>query len=92
MQTSANPDVRSAFTNFAMYILRTYHPAYLGLGSEVNTYANAYPEDYPNYLSLYQDVYDQIKAESPETQVFCQLPVGRDEQPVRDPSPRQTPL
>jgi hypothetical protein len=66
----SNPDVRSAFTNFAMYILRTYHPAYMGLGSEVNTYTNAYPEDYPNYLSLYQEVYDQIKAESPETQVF----------------------
>lgn len=65
-----NPDVRSAYTNFALYILREYHPAYLGLASEINTYANEFPDDYPHYLSLYNEVYDQIKAEAPQTQVF----------------------
>lgn len=66
----ANPDVRSAFIHFALYIVREYHPAYLGLASEINTYANAFPDDYPNFLSLYNEVYDQIKAEAPDTQVF----------------------
>lgn len=67
----ANPDVRSAFKNFALRILREYHPRYLGLASEINTYADAFPEDYPNYVSLYNEVYAAIKAESPGTQVFA---------------------
>lgn len=66
----ANPDVRTAFTNYVLWILRTFKPRYLGLGSEINTYADAYPDDFPNYVSLYHELYAQIKAESPETQVF----------------------
>jgi len=66
----ANPKVRSAFTNFTLRILREFHPKYLGLGSEINTYADTHPDDFQNYLSLYRSVYDLIKAESPGTQVF----------------------
>jgi hypothetical protein len=66
----ANPKVRSAFTNFTLRILREFHPKYLGLASEINTYADTHPADFPNYLSLYNSVYDLIKAESPATQVF----------------------
>lgn len=65
-----NPQVRSAFTNFTLRIVREFHPHYLGLGSEINTYQDTHPEDYPNYLSLYRSVYDLVKAESPDTQVF----------------------
>lgn len=66
----ANPDVRAAFTNFTLWIVRTYQPSYLGLASEINTYADAHPDDFPHFLSLYQEVYDRVKAEAPETQVF----------------------
>jgi hypothetical protein len=66
----ANPDIRSAFRNFTLRILREYHPRYLGLASEINTYADAFPEDFPNYVSLYNEVYAAVKTESPETQVF----------------------
>jgi hypothetical protein len=66
----ANPDVRAAFTNFALWIVREFHPRYLGLASEINTYADAHPDDFPNYLSLYHEVYALIKAEAPETQIF----------------------
>jgi hypothetical protein len=65
-----NADVRAAFTNYVLWILRTFRPRYLGLGSEVNTYADAFPDDFANYVSLYRELYAQIKAESPETQVF----------------------
>jgi hypothetical protein len=65
-----NPDVRAAFTNFTLRIVREFKPEYLGLASEINTYADTHPDDFTNYLSLYQEVYDQVKAESPETQVF----------------------
>ncbi len=66
-----NPDVRSAMKNFALRIVREFHPRYLGLASEINTYADAYPEDFNNYLSLYQEIYDAVKAESPETKIFA---------------------
>lgn len=62
--------VRTAFTNFALWIARTYHPRYLGLASEINTYVDAHPGDFASYLSLYRETYAAIKVESPETQVF----------------------
>jgi hypothetical protein len=66
----ANPQVRAAFSNYTLRIVREFHPKYLGLASEINTYNDAHPDDYPNYLSLYNEVYVKIKAEAPDTQVF----------------------
>jgi hypothetical protein len=66
----ANPKVRTAFTNYAMRIVKEFHPRYLGLASEINTYQDAHPEDFPNYLSLYNEVYELVKAEAPGTQIF----------------------
>ena len=66
----ANPDVRAAFTNYTMWVVRTFHPHYLGLASEINTYMDAYPDDAANSVSLYHEVYALVKAEAPDTQVF----------------------
>lgn len=66
----ANPDVRAAFSNFALWMVRQFHPAYLGLAVEINTYMDAYPDDAPNFVSLYHEVYAAVKAEAPETQIF----------------------
>jgi hypothetical protein len=66
----ANPKVRNAFIHFTLRIVREFHPRYLGLASEINTYADTHPDDFPNYLSLYENVYDAVKAEAPETRVF----------------------
>jgi hypothetical protein len=38
-----DPDVRTAFTDFAPWITREYRPHYLGLASGINTYADAHP-------------------------------------------------
>lgn len=65
-----DPKVRAAYTNFTLWVLREFQPRYLGLASEINTYLDAYPDDVENYMSLYREVYDLIKAEAPETQVF----------------------
>jgi hypothetical protein len=53
-----------------LWIEREFQPRYLGLASEINTYLDAHPDDVENYMSLYREVYDLVKAESPETQVF----------------------
>ncbi|MBL8056657.1 MAG: hypothetical protein JNK29_08160 [Anaerolineales bacterium] len=66
----ANPQVRAAVTNFALWIVRAFHPRYLGLASEINTYADAHPADFPHYLSLYREIYALVKAEAPATQIF----------------------
>jgi hypothetical protein len=66
----ANPNVRSAYKNYALWVLRHFHPRYLGLGSEINTYMDAFPKDAPNYISLYNEIYALVKAEAPQTQVF----------------------
>jgi hypothetical protein len=66
----ANPDVRAAFRNFSMWIVDEFEPRYLGLGSEINTYMDAYPADSEHYLSLYKEVYRELKKRSPNTQVF----------------------
>ena len=66
----ANPQVRAAFTNYTLWVVRTFHPHYLGLASEINTYMDAYPDDAANFVSLYHEVYGKIKLEAPDTQVF----------------------
>jgi len=65
-----NPSVRAAYRNFALWVLREFHPRYLGLASEINTYMDAHPDDAPNFISLYSEIYQVIKAEAPGTQVF----------------------
>jgi len=65
-----NPDVRAAFTNFTLWIVQEFQPRYLGLASEINSYMDAHPDDVQNYLSLYGEVYDLVKAEAPDTQLF----------------------
>ncbi len=66
----ANPDVRAAYKNYTLRLVREFKPRYLGLASEINTYMEAYPRDVENFISLYRETYAAIKAESPETQVF----------------------
>ena len=68
--TFATPEVRRAFRNFTLRVLHEIGPRYLGLASEINTYADAHPEDFAHFLSLYRETYAAIKAEAPETQVF----------------------
>lgn len=65
-----NPDVRAAFRNFSIWVVREFHPRYLGLASEINTYLDAHPEDVEHYMSLYREVYAAVKSESPDTQIF----------------------
>jgi hypothetical protein len=66
----ANPDVRTAYKNYALWVVKNFHPRYLGLASEINTYMDAHPDDAPNFVSLYHEIYALVKAEAPQTQIF----------------------
>jgi hypothetical protein len=66
----ANPDVRAAMTNYALRIVTEFHPRFLGLASEINTYQDTHPDDYPGFVTLYREIYARVKAAAPSTQVF----------------------
>ena len=64
------PEIRAAFKNYAIRMAGDLQPRYLGLASEINTYADAQPADFKNFVSLYRETYAAIKTVSPKTQVF----------------------
>ncbi|MBI2757161.1 MAG: hypothetical protein HYX49_00615 [Chloroflexi bacterium] len=66
----ANPKVRASYKNYALWVVRQFRPRYLGLASEINTYMDAHPDDAPNFISLYNEIYAAVKTEAPDTQIF----------------------
>jgi hypothetical protein len=67
----ANDDLRSAFVSYATYLALNYKPAYLALGVEVDLiFVNRGDASFRNFVSLYFEAYDAVKAVSPGTQVF----------------------
>ncbi len=66
----AFPAVRSAMRNYALRIVREFHPRFLALASEINTWQDRHPDDFASFLSLYRELYDEVKAVAPQTQVF----------------------
>lgn len=66
----SNPDVRKSYKHFVYWIVEEFEPDYLGLASEINTYMDAHPQDVEYYLSLYREVYREVKNRAPETQIF----------------------
>lgn len=65
-----NIDLRNAFVAYAGYVVRNYEPEYLALGVEINMLRSRNPEQYRQFLSLYEEAYDSVKATHPETKVF----------------------
>ena len=66
----ADEQIRSAFIDYAKYVAENYHPKYLALGVEINSYQHQHPEDFEQFVTLYHQAYDGVKELSPETLVF----------------------
>ena len=62
--------VRRACKNMALRVLKDFKPKYLCFGVEVSAYYRVDPEDFKNFVSLYNEVYAAVKQISPETIVF----------------------
>ena len=68
---------RAAYKQAALDVVRVVQPCYLSLGNEVNRWYEAYgvdksnPNGFQHYVSLYEEIYDAVKAASPQTKVFC---------------------
>jgi hypothetical protein len=68
---------REAYRQAALDVVKAARPRYLSLGNEVNRWYEKYgvggdnPDGFQHYVSLYQEIYDDVKALSPGTLVFC---------------------
>ncbi len=87
----ADARVREAFLAYAQYVAANYRPAYLALGVDVNSYEAENPADFEQFLTLYAEAYDAVKALSPETLAFptFQLEELHGLLPLGDPRPSQ---
>ncbi len=72
-----SPAWRQAYKKAALDVTRTSRPLYLSLGNEVNRWYEKYGiadgnhNGFQHYVSLYEEIYDAVKALSPHTIVFC---------------------
>ena len=67
----SSPDVRTAFRRQALEVAARVKPRYLSFGVEVNGYYESNPDDFANFVSLHQELYDEVKAISPDTQIMA---------------------
>lgn len=89
--TFADEEVRKALISYAQYVAVNWRPRFLALGVDVNQYFQRNPADFDRFVSLYEEAYDVIKAEAPETLIFptFQLEELQGRLPVDSPRPPQ---
>lgn len=65
---------KTEYKNSAVIFAEKYKPKYIALGIEVNTLYTSSPSnshsDFKDFTNLYNEIYDKIKASSPNTKVF----------------------
>jgi hypothetical protein len=73
--TLSDPEWRRAYKRAAVEAVEAAWPRYLSVGNEVNRWLEAHGTEGPNgfahWVSLYEEIYDEVKELSPGTQVFC---------------------
>ncbi len=58
------------YKNSLIAFIEKYKPEYLGMGIEVNTLYEKSPADFDTFSQFFSEVYDIVKANSPNTKVF----------------------
>lgn len=58
------------YIQWASSFAKTYKPAYMAFGIEVNILAKKSPSDYSTFVAFFPSVYAAVKTASPTTQVF----------------------
>jgi hypothetical protein len=75
--TLSDPAWRKAYETAAIDVVRASRPLFLSVGNEVNLWYEKYgtadgnPNGFQNFVSLYNQIYDEVKKLSPQTYVFC---------------------
>ncbi|RLD08839.1 MAG: hypothetical protein DRI65_01050 [Chloroflexota bacterium] len=65
-----NADNRQVYLESTIDFIEKVRPLYFGIGVEINVFADKNPQAYEEFVPFYNEVYDVIKATSPETKVF----------------------
>jgi hypothetical protein len=68
---------KELYTQLAVDYAEKFKPEYLGLGIEVNVLFEESPGDFNNFVEFFSEVYDEIKAASPDTKVFTVFQLER---------------
>lgn len=63
-------ETKEAYKNGAVEFAKEYQPKYLGLGIEINAMYEKSPDDFEEFVVFYNEVYDDVKAVSPNTKIF----------------------
>ncbi|MFV1970165.1 MAG: hypothetical protein ACC683_04065 [Acidimicrobiia bacterium] len=66
-----DPGVREGIRRWVRYLAEQLEPQWFNLAVEINMYEATQPADYPNLVSLYRELYEEIKAAYPDTVVFA---------------------
>jgi len=69
--------VKLYYKNSAVTFAEEFRPEYLRLGIEVNSVYMKSVEDFKEFVRFYNEVYDAVKAVSPETKVFTVFQLER---------------
>lgn len=75
--TLSDQEWRSAYKNAVIDVVRAVKPLYLSVGNEVNRWYEAHganssdPNGFQHFVTLYEEIYDAVKALSNKTQIFC---------------------
>ncbi len=71
----SDPEWRAEYKKAALNVVKAIRPRYLSLGNEVNRWYEKYglegSNGFKHFVSLYEEIYDEVKNISPETKVFC---------------------
>ncbi len=68
---------RQIYRDSAVNFAQKYKPQYLGLGIEVNILYEKSPEEFNRFVQFFDEVYDAVKATSPNTKVFTVFQLER---------------
>ncbi len=75
--TLSDPAWRQRYKEATLALVELARPRYLSIGNEVNFWYDQFgdspeePNGFHHYVTLYEELYDEVKAISPETEVFC---------------------
>ncbi len=75
--TLSNTTWKNLYKNSILDVVKIARPKYLSIGNEVNRWYEEYGlsiehlNGFQHFINLYNEIYDEVKVVSPDTQVFC---------------------
>jgi hypothetical protein len=68
-----DPEVKQGYLNYCRRAIEHFNPDYLAIGIEVNELRANSPERWPHLVELHRYVYDELKKDHPDMQIFATL-------------------